>query len=38
VKHVRDNAGKVTYGTTGQGSPQQLATLLFRAGGGRSAR
>ena len=29
VKHVRDNAGKITYGTTGQGSPQQLATLLF---------
>jgi tripartite-type tricarboxylate transporter receptor subunit TctC len=29
IKHVRDNAGKVTYGTTGQGSPQQLATLLF---------
>jgi tripartite-type tricarboxylate transporter receptor subunit TctC len=29
VKHVRDNPGKVTYGTTGQGSPQQLATLLF---------
>jgi len=29
IKHVRDNSGKVTYGTTGQGSPQQLATLLF---------
>src|SRR5207253_10880573 len=23
------NPGKVTYGTTGEGSPQQLATLLF---------
>ena len=29
VKHVRENPGKITYGTTGQGSPQQLATLLF---------
>jgi tripartite-type tricarboxylate transporter receptor subunit TctC len=29
IKHVRANPGKVTYGTTGQGSPQQLATLLF---------
>ena len=29
VKHIRDNPGKVTYGTTGQGSPQELATLLF---------
>jgi tripartite-type tricarboxylate transporter receptor subunit TctC len=29
IKHVRDNPGKVTYGTTGQGSPQQLATLLL---------
>jgi tripartite-type tricarboxylate transporter receptor subunit TctC len=29
IKHVRDNPGKITYGTTGQGSPQQLATLLF---------
>lgn len=29
VKFIRDNPGKVTYGTTGQGSPQQLATLLF---------
>jgi tripartite-type tricarboxylate transporter receptor subunit TctC len=28
-KHVRDNKGKITYGTTGQGSPQQLATLLL---------
>ena len=28
-KHIRDNAGKITYGTTGQGSPQQLATLLL---------
>jgi tripartite-type tricarboxylate transporter receptor subunit TctC len=29
LKFVRDNAGKITYGTTGEGSPQQLATLLF---------
>ena len=29
VKFIRDNPGKVTYGTTGQGSPQELATLLF---------
>ena len=29
VKLIRDNPGKVTYGSTGQGSPQQLATLLF---------
>ena len=29
VKYIRDNPGKVTYGTTGQGSPQELATLLF---------
>jgi len=28
-KYIRDNKGKVTYGTTGQGSPQQLATLLL---------
>jgi tripartite-type tricarboxylate transporter receptor subunit TctC len=28
-KHIRDNPGKITYGTTGQGSPQQLATLLL---------
>ena len=28
-KFIRDNPGKVTYGTTGQGSPQQLATLLL---------
>ena len=28
-KYIRDNAGKITYGTTGQGSPQQLATLLL---------
>lgn len=28
-RHIRDNPGKVTYGTTGQGSPQQLATLLL---------
>ena len=29
LKYIRDNPGMVTYGTTGQGSPQQLATLLM---------
>ena len=29
LQHIRDNPGKTTYGTTGQGSPQQLATLLL---------
>jgi tripartite-type tricarboxylate transporter receptor subunit TctC len=29
IKYIRANPGKVTYGTTGQGSPQQLATLLL---------
>jgi tripartite-type tricarboxylate transporter receptor subunit TctC len=29
VKFARENPGNVTYGTTGQGSPQQLATLLL---------
>src|SRR3954471_7595922 len=29
LKHIRDNPGTITYGTTGQGSPQQLATLLL---------
>ena len=29
VKFIRDNPGTATYGTTGQGSPQELATLLF---------
>ena len=29
LKFVKSNSGKVTYGTTGLGSPQQLATLLF---------
>ena len=29
IKYIRDNPGKVSYGSTGQGSPQQLATLLF---------
>jgi tripartite-type tricarboxylate transporter receptor subunit TctC len=29
LKSIRDNPGKITYGTTGEGSPQQLATLLF---------
>ena len=28
-KYVRDNPGKISYGTTGPGSPQQLATLLL---------
>lgn len=28
-RHIRDNPGRITYGTTGQGSPQQLATLLL---------
>ena len=29
LKFVKSNTGKITYGTTGLGSPQQLATLLF---------
>lgn len=29
LKYVKSNPGKVTYGTTGPGSPQQLATLLL---------
>ena len=29
LKFVKSNTGKITYGTTGPGSPQQLATLLF---------
>ena len=29
LKFVKANSGKVTYGTTGPGSPQQLATLLL---------
>jgi tripartite-type tricarboxylate transporter receptor subunit TctC len=29
LKFIKSNAGKITYGTTGLGSPQQLATLLF---------
>ncbi|MBS0337887.1 MAG: tripartite tricarboxylate transporter substrate binding protein [Proteobacteria bacterium] len=28
-KYIRDNKGRVTYGTTGPGSPQLLATLLL---------
>lgn len=28
-KYIRDNPGKVSYGTTGPGSPQQLSTLLL---------
>lgn len=29
LKHVRENPGRVTFGTTGPGSPQLLATLLL---------
>ena len=29
MKFIRANPGKITYGYTGPGSPQQLATLLF---------
>lgn len=29
IRAVRENPAKVSYGTTGQGSPQQLATLLL---------
>jgi tripartite-type tricarboxylate transporter receptor subunit TctC len=29
LKFVRDNPGKATYGTTGPGSPQLLATMLL---------
>jgi tripartite-type tricarboxylate transporter receptor subunit TctC len=29
LKFVRENPGKITYGTTGPGSPQLLATLLL---------
>src|SRR5882762_2606114 len=29
IKYIKDDAGQITYGTTGDGSPQQLATLLF---------
>jgi tripartite-type tricarboxylate transporter receptor subunit TctC len=29
LKFIKDNPGKISYGTTGEGSPQQLATLLF---------
>lgn len=28
-KYIQDNKGKITYGTTGPGSPQLLATLLL---------
>ena len=28
-KYIRDNKGKITYGTTGPGSPHLLATLLL---------
>ena len=29
IKFIRDNPDKISYGTTGPGSPQQLATLLL---------
>ena len=29
IKFIRDNSGKISYGTTDPGSPQQLATLLL---------
>ncbi len=29
VSYIKANPGKITYGTTGEGSPQQLASLLF---------
>lgn len=29
LKYIRSNPGKITYGVTGPGSPQQLATLLL---------
>lgn len=29
LKHIRANPGKITYGFTGPGSPQQLATFLL---------
>ena len=29
MKYIRANPGKITYGVTGVGSPQQLATLLM---------
>jgi tripartite-type tricarboxylate transporter receptor subunit TctC len=29
LKYIRANPGKITYGITGPGSPQQLATLLL---------
>src|SRR5207247_1467840 len=29
IRYIKEDAGKITYGTTGEGSPQQLATLLF---------
>jgi len=29
LKTIKADPSKITYGTTGQGSPQQLATLLF---------
>lgn len=29
VKFIKDNPGKATYGTSGRGSPLQLAALLF---------
>ena len=29
LKHIRSNVGKISFGATGPGSPQQLATLLL---------
>ncbi len=29
LKFIQDHPGKITFGPTGEGSPQQLATLLF---------
>ena len=29
IRVIREQPGKITYGTTGAGSPQELATLLF---------
>jgi tripartite-type tricarboxylate transporter receptor subunit TctC len=38
LKFIKSNPGKITYGTSGLGSPQQLATLLFaQAAGGLPA-
>ncbi|HUK05307.1 MAG TPA: tripartite tricarboxylate transporter substrate binding protein [Burkholderiales bacterium] len=36
IKHARENPGRVTYATTGPGSPQLLATLLLAQQAGLS--